>query len=181
MKLAEIAARARKLSAARSKLYQTEQFRLVIGHLAAKKLIFLDMDTRRPRRKMRISDVLWVGANIEPRALEVLPAALVRFPSIFRDPEGAPEDLREALLHVKRGDIAQRQWRGIPLERIAFWLNAPLGDGRSVPFKDRRIVKSFRLKPGTIQRIEDAARKHGISQSEVIDSLIEGPLIRSEG
>jgi hypothetical protein len=173
MKTSNIVTRAQRLSKLRSKLYKSDAYRIVIGHLAAKKLLLLDAKLPRPTRKMSVADALLVGSRIEPRVLEVLPAAILRFPSIFIDIGKAPKDLCQVLQLLTSGKPISGEWRGIDIRRIAFWLNLPLSDGRSVPFKDRRVVKSFRLSPNTIKKIEELALLQGITHSEVIDRLLQ--------
>jgi hypothetical protein len=121
---------------------------------------------------MRVAEALWVGTRIEPRVLEVLPAAILRFPGIFLDIDKVPKDLREILDSIISGETIRGEWRGIDMTRIGFWLNSPLGDGRSVPFKERRVVKSFRLSPTTVRKIEHLAALQHITHSDVIDRLI---------
>lgn len=175
MKTSDIIARAQKLSKLRSNLHESEAYRLVVGHLAAKRLLLLNGKLPRPTRKMRVADALWVGKRIEPRVLEVLPAAILRFPSIFIDLDTMPKDLRELLQSITTGAPVADQWRGVDVKRINFWLNSPLKDGRSVPFKERRLVRSFRLSPNTIKKIEEIALSQGISHSEVVDRLVDSP------
>ena len=84
MKPCDIIIRAQEIVRQRAPLYKDPRFIAVAGALAAKKLLFFDQCYPAPKKKISIADILWVGENLEPRVLEVFPAALLRFPSLFK-------------------------------------------------------------------------------------------------
>lgn len=50
---------------------------------------------------MRVDDVLWAG-ELEPRLLELLPAMIVKRPSLFEDISKLPEDLGATVEALRR-------------------------------------------------------------------------------
>lgn len=138
----------------------------VVQFLQAKGFLFA-FPKPRWRGKLKLIDCLWVGTHVEPRVLEVLPAAYLRFPGHFQDkPHGDFGELIEAIQSNHFLDF-----RGIPFEQLSVWLNCPLSDKRTKPHRDRRLLKAFRLSPGTVTKIAEIAKEKQLSEGEVIDWL----------
>ena len=131
---------------------------------------FFALKRPRWRKKISVADALWVGENVEPRVLEVLPAALVRFPSCFKG--AIPKDLLETIESVSKMNL-EGFFRNMPLKKVAFWFEAEISDKRSVPFNERKVVKSFRIKNRHLQKLAQIAASLGKTESQIIESFIE--------
>lgn len=60
---------------------------------------------------------------------------------------------------------------GFPAAELVSTSNNP--EGRPYKGKERRQNATFRLQPSTIRKIKDIAKKKDISQSDVIEGLVE--------
>lgn len=68
-----------RVKAEQNKLNRQDlRFKKTIGILKAKGLLQTNLDIpARTGLKIEVKDALWAGRNVEPRILEVLPAAIV--------------------------------------------------------------------------------------------------------
>ena len=171
MKSDEILRRARALEKKRERYVRDIRTRRVLSFLNAKALLISTDATERVREKIPLSDFLWVGAHVEPRVFEVLPAALHRFPSAFKMPVHMPKDLDTVMKAIAKSE-AGPSFRGIPFHLIERWANANLPDRRTVPVSEKRRLKSFRFKPETLQRLSARSQELQKSETEFLEDLI---------
>lgn len=125
--------------------------------------------------KINVMDLLWAGKNVEPRILEVLPAAIARLPKaikfIGQHKEGyalnlVVEDLK---LNKKTG----HDFLNIPYNKMRIWMDLHLNDHRTKTINQKKILKTFRLSPQTIQKLEELKVKNGIStDAKLIEYLV---------
>ncbi len=160
-----------KISPDLSKPPQTTKAR-VIGFLVAKGLLIGPSVKPMSSVKIKISDAVNTGLTFEPRVLEVLPAALLHFPRSFLGYDDMPEQLKEVLACIRRGDESGPSIAGIPYSAMLRWANEPLPDKRTRPEKERRITKAFRLKKSTLDRLLRGAQKAQMSQAAYIEKLL---------
>jgi len=172
MKPCDIIIRAQEIVRQRAPLYKDPRFIAVAGALAAKKLLFFDQRYPAPKKKISIADILWVGENLEPRVLEVFPAALLRFPSLFKAAKKLPHDLADLINCLKKQSSAGPLWRNIPYERLLFWTNASVADGRGVPLNQRKIVRSYRILPSSAKALAQIAQERETNCSAALDWLL---------
>jgi hypothetical protein len=92
-----------------------------------------------------LDDILWAG-RYEPRLLELLPAVVVKRPSILAPPVELPADLREAVCAVKAGRD-HPDFRGVPGEAYARWV--PHVGRKGHPSQ----LRSFRLRRDDLDRL----------------------------
>jgi hypothetical protein len=144
----------------------------VLGFLVAKGLLIAPNITPRPLVKLDLKAVIRVGLEIEPRVIEVLPAALLHFPKSFRNTKKLPKKIREVLDHIQEDRTDGPSLAGIKYEDMRRWANTPLKDLRVVPENKRRIMKSIRLSPDTLKILKTKAREAGVSETEYIENLI---------
>lgn len=144
----------------------------IFGFLAAKGLLLVEGVPLRPMAKLNIKDVLRVGQEIEPRVLEVLPAALLHFPRSFTNQKAIPEKLAQVIDLIRRGENTGPDLAGIKYKDMKQWANIPLKDSRIVPVDQKRIMKSIRLKKSTLKVLADKAASRGMNETEFIESLI---------
>ncbi len=148
--------RARQLA----RLREDPRFAKVIGRLVHEGLL----DTRhvRPSRsKPFVEEVLWVGENLEPRVLELLPAIALKRPRMLMD-QVYPDDLRCAMNDLRRGE-AQGFFRGVELRKCLQWVPI-VGRKNHLP----TAMKTFRLGIEEQELLRKISTKKGITESQVI-------------
>ena len=153
--------KARKLK----KLRQDERYKFVLGRLKYEKL--LDVEGVQARNyKLHLNDVLWVGENIEPRVLEILPAILIKKPSLIYQAE-LPEDLKAVKNQIKRKDLIG-SFRGIPIKAMDYWV--PLAGRKG---KRPSMLKTFRLNEEDLKKLKKLSQKYKITETEVIRRALQ--------
>jgi hypothetical protein len=108
-----------------------------------------------------IADVLWAG-EVEPRLLELLPALIVKRPSMFSSRKNLPDDLEEVVQNLRR-DSSPGDFRGIPGRDVHGWLRR-VGHRGKVPAR----LKSFRFRPADQRLLEHLAERLDVTETEVI-------------
>lgn len=146
----------------------------VIGFLAAKKLLITDQFNLWPNTKIRVEDALWVAKHVEPRVLEVLPAALIRFPRTFFGKDKTPRPLKAVVAAIARNEPDHPDYEGISYQAMKRWANRELPDRRTKPLKEQKRNRTFRLKPTVIDTLKCMAKRQKISETEVLEQLILG-------
>lgn len=123
------------------------------------------------RGKLYFKDALWTGKNLEPRVLEVLPAVALRLPKeiIYND---VPKAFLNAVEAMKNNKAKGPDFMGVPYLKYKVWLNLKLNDKRTKPLNQKKIMKSFRLSPSCITKLEDKIKETGMSGSQIIESLL---------
>lgn len=144
-----------------------------MGLLVAKGLLRTNFDVPLlPNKRLDIEDVLWAGRNVEPRILEVLPGAVVRLGAHFRVDPIKHRDLIEVTDQLRRRQTEGKAFEGIPYERLRVWAEFDLRDKRIKPLGLKKRLKSFRLAPQAIERLQAVAEKSGKSETEVLEELL---------
>jgi hypothetical protein len=98
------------------------------------------------RRPVPLEDALWAG-TVEPRITELLPAVLVKKPTLLRLPKELPADVAEvmhAIRHAKPAPV----FRGVAPEQYLPWVTLVGRKGRSPS-----VLKSFRFRHNDVQRL----------------------------
>lgn len=143
----------------------------VIGFFVAKGLLISSAYEPAGSAKLKASDILYVAAHVEPRILEVLPAALIHFPKSFLDKERLPKAVHDVVAAIKAGNETGRDLAGIKYKDMARWANLKLEDKRAVPLSERKVLRAFRLKPKTLEILEAKAKARGITVTSLIERL----------
>lgn len=144
----------------------------IFGFLVAEGLLLVEGVSPRPMAKLNIKDVLRVGQEIEPRVLEVLPAALLHFPRSFTNQKAIPENLAQVIDLIRRGEKTGPDLAGIKFKDMKRWANVQLKDSRVVPEDQKRVMKSIRLKKGTLEVLAKKAASRCMNETELIETLI---------
>lgn len=153
--------RQRKLEAKR----QDARYQRVVGRLALEKLI-VGKGIRPTHTYPTLEEALWVGEEIEPRILELLPAVLLRRPKLFMQPKGLPEDLLRVVQELKRG-APVTPFRGIPPEKYASWVDR-LGRRR----KGITITKTHRFTGEDLEALQVLKRRWNVDETAAIRRAI---------
>ena len=107
------------------------RFLETMGFLTAKGLLRTNLEIlRQPNRRLRIDDVLWAGQNVEPRILEVLPAAVLRLGKHFDFDPIRHKELAQVIRLLREPAPKGEDFFGIPYEKVKVWLDFPLLDKR---------------------------------------------------
>lgn len=121
--------------------------------------------------KLRLEDTLWVGAHLEPRVLEVLPAAVARFPKAFIfDVQNI--ELENIVKDLRNKNETGGNFMNIPYRKIQPWMNLELNDKRTRAAKDKKITKTIRLSPWAIDKMTQKRREAGLSEAAFLEKLI---------
>lgn len=150
-----------KTKAEQNKLNRKDKrFQKTIGILKAKGYLNTNLDIpARTGAKIDLEDALWAGRNVEPRILEVLPAALIHYPANFLGLEKAPKEIQNIVKNILNNKKEGPDFEGIEYKKMKHWANVLLKDKRTKPAKDLRIPKTLRLKPDTIAKLEKIVAK----------------------
>lgn len=144
----------------------------VLGFLVAKGFIVAPTITPKPTAKIDIKAAIKVGTQVEPRVLEVLPAAMLRFPKSFLHWENIPEKLRVVLECLKKNLDEGPDLGGLPYKDLKQWADFELPDKRTVPNNEKKVKKYWKLRPAIIAEIKRRADIQGISEGQVIEALL---------
>ncbi|MBI4402554.1 MAG: hypothetical protein HY537_00240 [Deltaproteobacteria bacterium] len=129
-----------------------------------------------PNARLHIKDTMWAGINVEPRILEVLPAVVLRFPRHFDFAREQNKKLAEIIACLKRGSENGPSFHEIPYEKLKVWTDLKLRDGRVKGMSEKKITRTFRLRPSTVQVISKLSKQHHLSQAEVLERLVADTL-----
>lgn len=157
----ELQARARKRWLAIERQEATPRFCAVVGRYVAAGLLRTNYPVQTNRNPMQIDDVLWAG-ELEPRLLELLPAMIVKRPSLFVDVTKLPEDLAAAVEALRRNEVPP-DFRALPGKSLYQWLPR-VGHKGKVPSR----LKSFRFSAEDQALLEELQQRLGVSQMEVL-------------
>ena len=124
--------------------------------------------------KLRIKHALWAGENVEPRILEVLPAAIARLPRAFIFDDKKIPALDQAVKALRAREIDGPNFRGIAQDKLKVWMDLALPDRRTKSNLERKLMRTFRLSPKTVEKIGLLKLQRGKSEAEIIEGLIEG-------
>ncbi len=122
--------------------------------------------------KLDVEDVLWVGAKVEPRVFEVLPAALIHFPRTFIRKAMIPAQLAEVISAIKAGKTSGPDFRGMRYRDMRKWANKATTDGRTKPLSEIRVNKTFRLSPKAVAALERRSKQAGLTKTRFLESLL---------
>ncbi len=147
--------------------------RKVLGFLVAKGFLLAPGVKPKPTVKIDVGEALKVATEQEPRVLEVLPAAMLRFPKTFLHWEKLPEKF-EAVLECLRKNLDEGpDLGGIPYKTIKSWPHYDLPDGRTVPNCEKKVKKYWKLRPAVVEEIQRRAQERGVSESALLEELLE--------
>jgi hypothetical protein len=156
-----------------------EKTERIFGFFVGKGLLGVEDVKPLPTIKVDILEALKIGTEIEPRVLEVLPAAMLRFPRSFLNWDKIPEKLSLVLECIKKNKDVGPDLAGLPYKDLKRWANIELPDKRSIPVNERRVRTNWRLKPATLAEIKRRAIEKNIDETEVIERAFSSYLHNS--
>ena len=164
-----------KLAEREKKRRQDPKFLKVMGFLAAKGFLYTNNPIAlNPNEHLKLKDAVWAGRFVEPRILEVLPAAYEKFRKHFYGNRDIVEKLEQIIDCVKQKDDRKIDFYGIPVEKLKPWFFIRLRDGRSKSMDQRKVSKSYRFKPETIEKLKKLKDQTGQSETKILEKLIAG-------
>jgi hypothetical protein len=147
----------------------------VMGFLVAKGFLYTNKNIPlNPNEHLDLRVAVWAGRVVEPRILEVLPAAYERFKKHFYGDRGIIEKLVQIIDCVKRDGNHNIDFYGISIEKMKPWFFIRLRDGRSKPLNKRKVSKTYRFKPETLDMLKSLKDQTGQSETEILEKLIAG-------
>ena len=157
----KLAQRARRRLVGLRRRARDPRFLHVMGRFVHDGLLIANREFEQHHDALEVEHVLWAG-EIEPRLLELVPALIVKRPSMFVSVRSLPPDLDQVVQSLRR-DVCPPDLRGIAGPDIHRWLRR-VGRRDQVPSR----LKSFRFKPGDQRLLERLSKELGVSETEVI-------------
>jgi len=145
----------------------------VMGFLVAKGFLYTNKKIPlNPNEHINLKEAIWAGRFVEPRILEVLPAAYERFKKHFSGDAETIEKLEQIIDGIKQKNHHKIEFYGISIDKIMPWFFIRLRDKRSKPFDKRKVSKTFRFKPETVDILKSLKERSGQSETEILENLI---------
>lgn len=146
----------------------------VLGFFIAKELLWTNQKIKPYHGKIDIKDAIWVAEHIEPRVLEVLPAAMIHFPKVFLGNKDIPQELNEILLNIRKGAAPPMlMWKGIETKKMLKWANMTLKDKRTRPISQKKVNRTFSLSPQTSAKLKKLSTQNQTTETGILEKLIE--------
>jgi hypothetical protein len=108
---------------------------------------------------------------VEPRILEVLPAAVLSFPRSFLYLDKAPKAFTAVVNALRLGHQGP-DLGAIPFNKMLEAANRPVKDRRRKVVNDRRLSKTYRFSQMTLRIIAERARQEGITHTHYLERLV---------
>lgn len=170
--LKDIIARAARESEFLKIRRESSIYRRVVGFFVSKGLLIAPSIKPNATVKLDLSEVLALGNEVEPRILEVLPAALVAFPKTFLRQEILPFELKEVVTAIKNGRDLGGSYLGIERSAMIEHAKNKIKDGRVKPYSERRVQKTFRITPAACEKLSQLARTQNTTDAKLLEFLI---------
>lgn len=125
-----------------------------------------------PGLRLKIEDAVWAGLNVEPRILEVLPAIVLRLEKHFDFDPKKHSELANTLEDIRQGKERGRDFLGVPYEKARHWVGFEIRDRRVKPFGEKKILRTYRFKPSTLEKLKKLSAQRGQDETAMIEELI---------
>ncbi len=125
-----------------------------------------------PNKRLKIKDAIWAGKTVEPRILEVLPAAILRLEGHFDFDKNEYPELARVIAQLQKQLPNGDNYMDIPYNKIRTWADLPLNDARTKTPSQKRKVKTYRLHPQSIEIIKHLAQVWQCSETEAIERVL---------
>ncbi len=124
------------------------------------------------RPRISVSDAIWAGENVEPRILEVLPAAILRLKRRFIIETDVLELIHGAVAALQEAGTTGIDFFNIPFKKYSQWMNLPLTDRRTKTISQKKVMKSFRLSPAAIKSLQKLSAQLDLSSTETLEKIL---------
>jgi hypothetical protein len=152
---------------------QDPRYLKVMGFLVAKGFLYINRRIAfNPNAHIHLKDAVWAGRFVEPRILEVLPAAYERFKKHFSGDADTIAKFEQVINCIRQKDDPSIKFYGISMEKIRPWFFIRLRDGRSKSLNKRKVSKTYRFKPETVDILKRLRKQTGQSETEILEKLI---------
>jgi hypothetical protein len=116
---------------------------------------------------------LWTAEHIEPRVLEVLPAAMIHFPKTFIGIKDIPDELGLIIADIQKRKIPEMtEWRGIQVKNMVKWANKSLKDKRTTPQHRKKQTRTFSLSVEAGKKLKELSKSQNRSETEILEKLL---------
>lgn len=150
-----------------------DQTKRIIGFFVAKGLLIANDVKPQPSVKINIEEAINIGLEVDQRILEVLPAAMLRFPKSFMHWEKVPDKLRTVLNCLKNNLQEGPDLGGIPYKNLKKWADFRLPDRRTIPVNERKVQVSWRLSRNAVDKIKLLASTLSVDETQIVEKLVE--------
>lgn len=158
--MAELRRKAQQKQKRLERLRRDRRYREVVGVFVHAKLLTTNIEVEPRRGPVALEDVLWAG-RLEPRLLELLPAVMIKKPSMIEYGK-VPPDLDRVLDQLRHNETPP-DFRGIPGEKLQEWIPR-VGHKGKLPTQ----LKAFRFKKEDVDLLEELAAERGLTETDVI-------------
>lgn len=149
------------------------RFLNTMGFLVAKGFLGANYPLPRlPNKKLFIEDAVWAGKNLEPRILEVLPAAVLRLGAHFNYNPKTHLELAGVIRALKRDQAKGPEFYGVPYAKIKVWMGLPLADRRTKQPGEKKVPRTFRLAPAAAKKLKELAKNSDCTETEFLERKI---------
>jgi hypothetical protein len=169
----ELIKKALKLAEQDKKRRLDPRYLKVMGFLVAKGFLYTNKKiSLKANEYIHLNDAIWAGRFVEPRILEVLPAAYERYKKHFSGDTATIEKIERTIDGIKQKNSQKIEFYGISIEKIMPWFFIRLRDKRSKSFDKRKVSKTFRFKPETVDILKSLKEQTGQSETEILEKLV---------
>ena len=158
--MTELRRKAQRKQRRLARLRRDPRYREAVGVFVHAKLITTNVDIEPKKGPVALKDVLWAG-KLEPRLLEVLPAVMIKKPSLVKY-DSTPPDL-ESVLDRLRHNETPPDFRGIPGKKLQEWIPR-VGHKGKLPTQ----LKAFRLRQEDLALLKELAAERGLTETDVV-------------
>jgi len=145
----------------------------VMGFLVAKGFLYTNKKIPlNPNGHINLTDAIWAGRFVEPRILEVLPAAYERFKNHFSGNADTIAKFEDIINRIRQKNNQSSEFYGMSMEKIKPWFFIRLRDRRSKSLDKRKVSKTFRFRPETVTALKNLKDQTGQSETEILEKLI---------
>jgi hypothetical protein len=158
--IAELRRKAQRKQKRLARLRRDPRYRAALGAFLHAKLITTNVEVEPRKGPVALKDVLWAG-RLEPRLLELLPAVMIKKPSLV-EYDVVPPDLDCVLEELRRNETPP-DFRGIPGKKLQEWVPR-VGHKGKVPTQ----LKAFRFRKEDVDLLEEIAAARGLTETDVV-------------
>lgn len=157
-----------------SKVFRDKRTKEVLTYFEDIKLLFTNIEKRKPKLPLSVVEALWVAENAEPRVLELLPSAIVNYPNDWKKLDKLPKEIQEIIKNIENGTTPEIDYyKGIAVREMLRWADLGNIDGRrKAPDKKKKLC-SFRFNQRIVNLLKEKSEQANLSQSDYIGMLVE--------